>query len=328
MRVYIISGEKSGDIYGGHLVNSLLRIDPLTKIRGFGGDRMNEAGVEVVNHINSLSFMGFSEVLKNIWLIKGKLSFCKKDIICFNPDIIILIDFPGFNMKIAKFAKKNGVKVFYYISPKVWAWKKDRIEKIRKYVDELIVIFPFEVDFLKRSGIESNYFGNPIYDEMTRILKPLSVNSNKRIISILPGSRKQEIKRNLPIMLSVIPLFKEYEFFIASTSNMFPFIKSLCKEIDVKIVVDETYSLLKKSEIALVTSGTATLEAALFNVPQLVCYKTDFFTYKIAKLFVKLNWISLVNIILDKLVVREFIQENMKTENLVNEINYLHLLMN
>lgn len=323
MKFYIISGEKSGDLHGANLVKEMMNKNPKLKLRGFGGDRMIEEGVKVVKHINDLAFMGFTEVVKNIKSIKRNLEFCKKDIDSFQADALILIDYPGFNFKIAKYAKEKGIKVFYYISPKVWAWKESRVDLIRKYVDELIVIFPFEVNYFKKRGITVNYFGNPISDELKKEIAPLSLYSNKKIIALLPGSRKQEIERNLPTMMSVIPDFTKYQFVIAATKNMFQLCTDLSINTNVKIVKEETYSVLKNSEIALVTSGTATLETALFNTPQLVCYKTDFVTYKLAKLFVKLKWISLVNIIMDKEVVKEFIQSDMTKDKLVNEINYL-----
>ena len=323
MKFYIISGETSGDLHGANLVKKMMNKNPKLQLRGFGGDRMIEEGVKVVKHINDLAFMGFTEVVKNIKSIKRNLEFCKKDIDSFQADALILIDYPGFNFKIAKYAKEKGIKVFYYISPKVWAWKESRVDLIRKYVDELIVIFPFEVNYFKNRGITVNYFGNPISDELKKEIAPLSLHSNKKIIALLPGSRKQEIERNLPTMLSVIPDFPKYQFVIAATKNMFQLCTDLSINTNVKIVKKETYSVLKNSEIALVTSGTATLETALFNTPQLVCYKTDFVTYKLAKLFVKLKWISLVNIIMDKEVVKEFIQSDMTKDKLVNEINYL-----
>ena len=323
MKIYIVSGEKSGDLHGANLVKEMISKDPELQLRGFGGDKMIEEGVEVVKHINELSFMGFTEVIKNLSTINRNLKFCKKDISDFNPDSIILIDFPGFNLKIAKYAKQKGIKVFYYISPKVWAWNKSRVELIKKYVDELIVIFPFEVEYFNKIGVKVNYFGNPLSDEIKKEIPPLSISTNKKIIALLPGSRKQEIERNLPIMLSVILDFPEYQFVIASTNSMFTLCTELSENTDVKMVKEQTYSVLKNSEIALVTSGTATLETALFNIPQLVCYRTDFLTYNLAKLFVKTKWISLVNIIMDKEVVSEFIQGAMTKENLTKEMNYL-----
>lgn len=321
MKIYIVSGEKSGDLHGANLAREMMQKTSSLQMRGFGGDRMIVEGVNVVKHINELSFMGFTEVIRNLPTINRNMKFCKKDISEFNPDAIILIDFPGFNLKIAKYAKQKGIKVFYYISPKVWAWKKNRVEQIRNYVDELIVIFPFEVDFFYRNNIRSHYFGNPLTDLLDDKIKTLS--SDKKIISILPGSRKQEVKKNLPVMLKLTKEFPDYNFVIASTDAMFTVCKEISSRYDVLIEKENTYSVLKSSELALVTSGTATLETALLNIPQIVCYKTDKLTYLLAKLFVKIKWISLVNIIMNKEVVKELIQDKMNTESLKSEMNLL-----
>jgi lipid-A-disaccharide synthase len=323
VKFYFVSGEKSGDLHGANLAHEILQQNKDSELRGFGGDKMSLEGVEIVKHINQLSFMGFTEVIKNLSVIKKNLNFCKNDIISFNPDAVILIDFPGFNLKIAKFAKEKGIKVFYYISPKVWAWKKSRVEFIRKYVDELIVILPFEVDFFKKEDIKANYFGNPLSDEIKKETEKLSLDNTKSIISILPGSRKQEIRRNLPTMLDVIPEFPNYQFIIASTKEMYDLCNQISEGKNVETVKGQTHSVLKKSELSLVTSGTATLETAMLNVPQLVCYKTDPLTYFLAKLFIKIKWISLVNIIMEKEVVREFIQNKMIPKSLVSEMNNL-----
>jgi len=323
VKFYFVSGEKSGDLHGANLAHEILKQNKDSELRGFGGDKMNLEGVKIVKHINQLSFMGFTEVIKNLSVIRKNLDFCKDDIISFNPDAVILIDFPGFNMKIARFAKEKGIKVFYYISPKVWAWKKSRVEVLRKYVDELIVILPFEVDYFKKEDVKAHYFGNPLSDEIKKETERLLINHSKSIISILPGSRKQEIRRNLPTMLDVIPEFPNYQFVIASTEEMYDLCNQISEGRNVEIVKNQTYSVLKESKIALVTSGTATLETAMLNVPQLVCYKTDPLTYFLAKLFIKIKWISLVNIIMEKEVIREFIQNKMTPESLVSEMNNL-----
>ena len=323
MKFYFVSGEKSGDLHGANLAHEILKKNKDSELRGFGGDKMNLEGVKIVKHINQLSFMGFTEVIKNLSVIRKNLDFCKDDIISFNPDAVILIDFPGFNIKIARFAKEKGIKVFYYISPKVWAWKKSRVEVLRKYVDELIVILPFEVDYFKKEDVKAHYFGNPLSDEIKKETERLLINHSKSIISILPGSRKQEIRRNLPTMLDVIPEFPNYQFVIASTEEMYDLCNQISEGRNVEIVKNQTYSVLKESKIALVTSGTATLETAILNVPQLVCYKTDPLTYFLAKLFIRIKWISLVNIIMEKLVVKEFVQSEMTQKNLVSEMNNL-----
>ena len=322
MNIYIITGEKSGDMYGACLAKELFLQNNRINIRAFGGDKMKEEGVKLAKHIHDLSIMGFTEVLKNIVSISNNLNYCKKDIIKFNPKVLVLIDFPGFNLRIAKFAKQKGIKVVYYISPKVWAWNKSRIFKIKKYVDELIVIFPFEVEFYKNFNIEARYFGNPLYEFLNTKL-PI-IKREKKIISILPGSRTQEVKRNLRIMLKMVPLYSEYQFIIASTKDMY----ELCKEFigetkNIELLVDQTHSVLKSSQITIVTSGTATLEAALLKTPQIVCYKTDSFTYLLAKLFLNLRWISLVNILMNREVINELIQSEMNKNNLKREIDVL-----
>ena len=320
-----MAGEESGDLHGANLAHEILKKEPSSKIRGFGGDKMNLEGVRVVKHINQFSFMGFTQVIKNLYTIKKNLNFCKNDIISFNPHAIILIDFPGFNMKIARFAKEKGIKVFYYIPPKVWAWNKSRVKLLQKYVDKLIVIFPFELDYFKKEGLNPHYFGNPISDEIKKKTEIFSINTNKSIISILPGSREQEIKRNLPEILNVIPKYPNYQFVIASTEKMYDLCNQLSERKNVIIVKNKTYSVLKISELALVTSGTATLETAMLNIPQLVCYKTDWITYFLGKLLIKIKWISLVNIIMKKEVVKEFVQNKITQKNLISEIDYLLL---
>ena len=323
MRIYIISGESSGDLHGANLISEILKQNQEIKIRAWGGNKMKEAGATIVKHINELAFMGFSQVILNLNSIKKNMDFCKKDILEYKPKALILIDYPGFNLKIAKFAKKNGIKVFYYISPKVWAWNKKRINSIRNYVDELVVIFPFEVDFFKKYGIHAHYFGNPIYEEINKVVAPIDIKTDKKIIALLPGSRKQEVYNHLPIMLKMTPLFPEYKFIIASVSDTHTICKRLSEKLEVDVINDNTYFILNSSKAAIVTSGTATLETALLNVPQLVCYKTDFITYSLAKLFINIKWISLVNIIMNKMVVKEFIQFRMTVANLQNELQYL-----
>lgn len=318
----MVSGEQSADLYGANLAKELFLQNKDVKIRAFGGDKMKNEGVEIARHISDLSFMGFTEVLKNLVNISNNLKYCKRDIVKFNPQVLVLIDFPGFNLNIAKFAKQKGIKVVYYISPKVWAWNKNRVYKIKKYVDELIVIFPFEVEFYKNHQIKVNYFGNPLSDVLYSSVPIIS--RPKKIISLLPGSRKQEVEKNLPLMAKIAKSFPEYQFILASTKEM----KSICEKIlgeksNIEIMVDSTYSVLKSSEISIVTSGTATLETALLEIPQVVCYKTDFITYNLAKLFVNLKWISLVNILMNKEVVKELIQSDFNISNVEKEIKSL-----
>ncbi len=324
MNIYIVSGEESGDLHGANLAKELYKINNSFKIRAIGGDKLEEEGVEIFKNISDLSIMGVSSVIKNIFQVHIDINSCKDDILRFNTKILILIDFPGFNLKIARFAKQKGIKVIYYISPKIWAWNSRRVHQIKKYVDEMIVIFPFEVEFYKKYKIDVHYFGNPLYDLLKNNLIERKRKSN--IISILPGSRSQEVKRNLNIMLKIISYYPDYQFIIASTKSMY----NLCKKIvgenkNIDIVVNQTYSVLKNSKVSLVTSGTATLEAALLKTPQIVCYKTDFLTFILAKIFIKIKWISLVNILMNKNLVKELIQYDMNLINLKRELDILLL---
>ncbi len=322
MKYYIITGESSGDLHAANLVSELKKIDDNASVRAWGGERLIAEGVDLVKHIKETAFMGLWNVIKNLSAIKSNLSFCKKDLLAFKADALILVDYPGFNLKIAEFAKKNGIKVFYYISPKVWAWNKRRIFKIKKYVDYLLVIFPFEVEFYKKCGVEVTYVGNPLLDEIEKNNYSLSYKATKPIIALLAGSRKQEIDKILPIMLSVVDEFPEYEFVIAATKTFEKdYYNKFIQNDNVALVFDETYGLLANSKFALVTSGTATLETALFKVPQVVCYKTNWLTYIIAKSLIKIDYLSLVNILMDKVVVKELIQSELNKENLKLGIN-------
>ena len=324
MRYYIVTGESSGDMHAANLVKELRKYDHEATVRAWGGDRLINEDVAIAKHIKDTSFMGIWSVLKNINVIKSNLKFCKSDIMHFSPDAVVLVDYPGFNLKIAEFAKSNGIKVFYYISPKVWAWNKNRISKIKKFIDHLIVIFPFEVDFFKKFGIEVSYVGNPIFDEINKKRYKLSAYSKKPIISLLPGSRKQEIETILPQMLKVIDRFPNYQFIIAGTNLFTPdYYNNMIGNKNVIVVYNETYALLDQSTAALVTSGTASLETALFKVPQVVCYKTNWITYFIAKSLIKIKFISLVNILLKKSVVKELIQSKLNNENLEKELDLI-----
>ena len=297
MKLYIVTGEPSGDLHAANLVHELKRYNNTLTVRAWGGDRLLSEGVELAKHIKETAFMGVLSVLKNLRIIKRHLSYCKKDILEFSPDAIILVDYPGFNLKIAKFAKQKGIKVFYYISPKLWAWKESRVSEIKAYVDHLLVIFPFEIDFYKKHGIKANYVGNPLLDQIKKEDLNLSFESDRPIAALLPGSRKQEIDVILPNMLAIAKHFPDFQFVIAATSLFTQdYYQSFIISNNVKIVFDETYGLLNNAEYALVTSGTATLEAALFRVPQIVCYKTNWLTYCIGRLVVKTDYLSLVNI--------------------------------
>jgi len=324
MKFYIITGEPSGDLHAANLVQELKKCNNEIQLRAWGGERLIAEGVELAKHIKDTAFMGLWDVLKNLGAIKKNLNYCQKDILDYKPDALILVDYPGFNLKIAKFAKEQGIKVFYYISPKVWAWNKSRVAKIKKYVDELLVIFPFEVDFYHKYGMKVTYVGNPLLDEIAKGNFKFTYTTEKPIIALLPGSRKQEIESILPEMLAVVADYPNHQFVIAATNSFSKeYYQSFIKEKNGALVFDETYGLLSNATAALVTSGTATLETALFKVPQVVCYKTNWLTYILAKNLIKIKYLSLVNILMDKLVVKELIQSDLNKNKLKQELNIL-----
>ena len=330
MKYYIIAGEASGDLYGSKLIDEILSIDKQAEIRFWGGDNMIKSGGYNVKHIKELAFMGFFEVLKNIRTIISNIRFCKNDIKDFNPDRIIYIDYPGFNLKICKWAKNNGYKNYYYISPQIWAWKENRIKTIKNNIDKLYVIFPFEKEYYQvKHNMEVEFYGHPLIEQIdnfnysNEFLKQNKIPRDRDIITLLPGSRSQEINTMLPIFLTLKKHFSNYEFIVAGVKNVNKRIYQPAFDLNVKVVYNNTYNLLSHSKIAIVTSGTASLECALFNVPQIVCYKTSNISYFIGKLFVNISFISLVNIILKKGVVKELIQNDLTEKKLVNEISNL-----
>lgn len=328
-RIYIISGEASGDLHGANVMKELYAMQPDLNIRFWGGDKMAAVGGVMAKHIKELAFMGFVEVLMNIRTILRNMKFCKKDILEFKPDALLLIDYPGFNLRIAEWAKKNNIKVYYYISPTVWAWKEKRVEKIRRDVYKLFVILPFEKPFYAKHHIDVEYVGHPLLDEIRAYQKeeqaPLKLNTNgKPIVALLPGSRVQELKTKLPVMLPLIDKYPEYHFVIAGAPNMDESVyRDIIGKKDVSIVFGQTYTLLKNSALAVVTSGTATLETALFGVPQVVCYIGNAISYKIAKRLVNIKYISLPNLILDQDLVTELIQDDCNIERLQSEFEQL-----
>ena len=327
MKYYIIAGEASGDLHGSKVMESIKKLDKEANFRFWGGEKMKGIGGDIVKHINQLSFMGFWEVLKNILKILKNINFCKSDINTYQPDKIIYIDYPGFNMVIAKWAKKNGYQNHFYISPQIWAWKESRIKKIKRDIDFLYVILPFEKEYYKnKHNLNVHYVGHPLVEIINKEKKTdlFSSKSSKPVIALLPGSRKQEIKTMIPIFKSVVHHFSKYEFIVAGVSNISKgWYDQILKDDKIKIVYDKTYKLLKKSTAAIVTSGTATLETALFNVPQIVCYKSSLFSYLVGKLFIKLKFISLVNIIMNREVVKELIQSDCSKRNIINELSQL-----
>ena len=328
MKYYIIAGEASGDLHGSNLMKALKKKDPAAEFRFWGGDLMAKQGGTLVKHYRDLAFMGFLEVAKNLRTILNNIKFCKEDISSNRPDVLVLVDYPGFNLRIAKFAKELGIKVVYYISPQLWAWKEGRVEIIKKYVDEMMAILPFEEDFYKKHGVHSHFVGHPLLDAIST-LEDLDVEDFKRenglnekeIIALLPGSRKQEVEKMLAVMLSVRPYFKEYQFVIAGAPSLPKEFYQNYADDNVHFVSNKTYDLLRCSKAALVTSGTATLETALLNVPEVVCYRGSKISYAIAKRLVKnIRYISLVNLIMDREVVKELIQNELNTNNLVEEL--------
>ncbi|MFN5982560.1 MAG: lipid-A-disaccharide synthase [Fluviicola sp.] len=326
-KLYIISGEASGDLHGSNVMRELYAQNPDLDIRFWGGDKMIAVGGTCAKHIRELAFMGFVEVLMNLRTILKNIRFCKSDIEEFKPDAILLIDYPGFNMRIAEWAKQKGIKVHYYISPTVWAWKEKRVEKIRRDVFKLFVILPFEKAFYAKHNYEVEYVGHPLLDEIENYQKAgnfelkLDLEKDKRpIIAVLPGSRKQELKSKLPVMLSLVDAFPQFRFVIAGAPNMEPeFYDAFIGNKKVEIVYGQTYPLLQHAETAIVTSGTATLETALFEVPQVVCYKGNPISIAIARRLVNIEFISLVNLILNKEVVKELIQKDCSEEKLKEE---------
>lgn len=329
MKYYIIAGEASGDLHGSNLMKALKQKDPNAEFRFWGGDLMKEQGGTLVKHYRDLAFMGFLEVAMNLKTILTNIKFCKDDIKNNKPDVLILVDYPGFNLRIAKFAKELGIKVIYYISPQLWAWKEGRVETIKKYVDEMMVILPFEEDFYKKHGVHSHFVGHPLLDAISNLqeitiddFKNQHALNDKEIIALLPGSRKQEVEKMLEIMLSVRPHFKNYQFVIAGAPSLSKEFYQKYVDDNVHFVSNKTYDLLRSSKAALVTSGTATLETALLNVPEVVCYRGSKISYAIAKRLVKnIKYISLVNLIMDREVVKELIQNDLNTKNLVEELH-------
>ncbi|RYY84527.1 MAG: lipid-A-disaccharide synthase [Chitinophagaceae bacterium] len=328
MKYYLIAGEASGDLHGSNLVKELLRKDQDADIRAWGGDLMEAAGATLVKHYRDLAFMGFVEVLMNLRTILRNLAFCKEDIQAFAPDVIVLIDYPGFNLRVAEWAKEQGIKVVYYISPQVWAWKESRVKKIRATVEKMLVILPFEKNWYRdRWSYDVEFVGHPLMQVINEFLSSYQpeVEYLKPVIALLPGSRKQEVSVKLPVMLAAAKAFPDHQFVVAKASSLDDsFYQEMLREHpSVLSVRNETYALLAQSTAALVTSGTATLETALFGVPQVVCYKGSSISYQIAKRLVKIKYISLVNLIMDKPVVTELIQGECNAKNVERELRLI-----
>ncbi len=340
MKYYIIAGEASGDLHGSNLVRELKKKDAQAQVRGWGGDLMQQAGAEIVKHYRELAFMGFTEVIRNLPAIFRNIRFCKEDITAFHPDVVIFIDYPGFNLRIAGWARKSGYKTVYYISPQVWAWKESRVRTIRDSIDKMLVILPFEKDFYHQRDYAVEYVGHPLVEVISQfknssaslslpeIIFPSQNQKGESmlpLIALLPGSRKQEIRKKLPVMLKASRSFPDYQFVVAEAPGQEgSFYNEILKNYpEVGRVRNQTYTLLLHARAACVTSGTATLETALFGVPEVICYKGSKVSYQIAKRLIRVKYISLVNLIMNKPVVMELIQDEMTPENISSELKRL-----
>ncbi len=323
-RIYIIAGEASGDLHGGNLVKALKVLDPSVQVRAWGGDRMAAAGAEVVKHYRELAFMGFAEVVKNLGTILRNLRLCREDIERFRPDAVVLIDYPGFNLRIAEHVHKLGIPVHYYISPQVWAWKKGRVHKIKKVVDHMYVILPFEEEWYARYGMKVHFIGHPLMDELAGSHAEERADSDHPMVALLPGSREQEISVMLPLMLKMLPHFPEHRFVVAAAPSVPEQVyQRIIGSRAVQVAHGRTYAVLREASAALVTSGTATLEAALLDVPLAICYRGSALNVWLARRLVKVRFIGLVNLIMDREVVRELIQEHLNEESLREELTRL-----
>lgn len=332
-RLYVIAGEASGDLHASNMMHALLEQDPTIQFRYWGGDRMKSIQPEgLVKHIKELAFMGFVEVIANLRTILRNISFCKKDIEAYQPDALVLVDYPGFNLRIAEWAKSKGIKVYYYISPSIWAWKESRVHKIKRVVDHMFAILPFEKDFYAKYDYEVQYVGNPLIDEIAKYKRENDTSALRKnhklddrpILAVLPGSRKQEVLKKLPIMLEALKGMDSHQIVVAGAPTLdLSFYESITKEAN--IIFGETYAILANADLAVVTSGTATLETALFKVPEVVCYKGSEISYRIAKKLIKVKYISLVNLIMDREVVKELIQKDCNPQLIRAEIERLML---
>lgn len=333
LKLYFIAGEASGDLHGSNLMKALLNNDPSIDFRFWGGDLMEKIAGKPVKHIKELAFMGFIEVIFNLRTILRNIKTCKEDILAYQPDALVLIDYPGFNMRIAEWAKQHNIKVYYYISPQIWAWKQNRVHKIKRTVDHLFAILPFEKAFYEKFDFEVEYVGHPLLDAIEQYKENTFLEADfrqkwelgeKPIIAVLPGSRKQEVKVKLPIMLDAVQDLHNYQILIAGAPSLdVSFYEPLIANRNAKIIHGATYDVLASSEAAIVTSGTATLETALLNIPEVVCYKASPISYAIAKRLVKIKFISLVNLIMDREVVRELIQHECNARQIRDELTLI-----
>ncbi len=332
MKYYLIAGERSGDLHGSNLIKALQKEDPDASFRAWGGDYMQDAGAKLVIHYREMAIMGFMEVLQSLGKIRRFLKKCQKDIKDNKPNLVILIDFAGFNLRIAKFAKNNGFKVFYYISPKLWAWNQSRVKKVKKYVDRMFVILPFEQEFYQKHQVHVDYVGNPVVDAVNDFTpinnfhEKYGLKPNVPIIALLPGSRKQEVSRHLTSLKNLARSFPEWQFALSVVNNLPDELYQMIDKTDnVTLIPEDNYNLLLHAHSAVVVSGTATLETALFDIPQVVIYKTSTISYHIARRLIRVNFISLVNLIAGSAVVKELIQDLLTTNSLREEVQRLTL---
>ena len=332
MKYYIVAGEPSGDLHASNLMKELVLIDNTIQFQFWGGDLMEQVAKQKPRkHIKDLAFMGFVEVLKNIRTIFKNIKYCKQDILRYKPDVLVLVDYPGFNLRIADWAKKQGIRVIYYISPTIWAWKENRVEIVKRSIEKMLVILPFEVAVYKKHNYNADYVGHPLLDAIEQEKSKLPNKEDftfdnkldlRPIIAVLPGSRKQEIERMLSIMLNVVGDFQDYQFVIAGTTNLPKEAYDKAIKMGIKVVFNQTYALMQHAHAGIIKSGTSTLESALFKLPQVVCYKGGAVSYAIARMVVgnRVKYISLPNLILDKPVVTELIQSELTASNLKNEL--------
>ena len=329
MKYYLIAGERSGDLHGSNLIKALKQEDTAALFRAMGGDYMQQAGAVLYRNYRDIAVMGFVDVLKNILKFRALFRDCTADIRKFNPDVVILIDFAGFNLRLAKILKKYNIKIFYYISPKIWAWDQKRAYKVRKYIDQMFTILPFEQDFYRKFGVESHYVGNPVLDAVKSFTpgpfhKKYDLSSSKPLIALLPGSRNHEVRTTLPMMMALTDQFPEHQFGISVVNNIpEAMYEAASNKPGVRLIYEDNYNLLANACCAVVASGTATLETALLNVPQVVVYRLSRINWYLGMLFVKVKYISLVNLIMDRPVVKELLQKSFTIENLVREVGLL-----
>jgi lipid-A-disaccharide synthase len=324
-KLFIVSGEASGDLHGSNLVKELLINSPELEIFAWGGDKMAAAGAKILKHYRDLAFMGFYEVIRNFPTIIRNFGVIKKQILDVNPKVVVLMDYPGFNLRLLSWLKQNDFIVIYYIAPQAWAWKENRVKKMAKYIDELLVILPFEEEFFRTRGVKTEFVGHPLLQSK---LESKNLKESRQI-ALLPGSRKQEVEHILPLMLSVQSEISDYKFVIAAMSHIGEsFYKRIIGDKKVVLIFDNSHEVIGNSELALVSSGTATLQTALAEVPQIVCYKSGWLNYELGKRLIKVPFISLVNLIFGKEIVRELIQDNLNTASLIAEIKKLQDLNN